>query len=107
MTYLSCSPLPPFQLLAMDSLKQFASGFKMPDWQKVWSGLRAGGSDAPDAAGTAEQPLMIQLEPTLVRLQELALWTEPWKSVVALAIVQVRVRAGVCAPCWVKNMKSS
>ena len=73
----------------MESVKTFFSGFRKPDPSKLWRG----GSDTNDETDSskkeAETPLALKLESALIRFQELALWTEPKATGMALALVQL------------------
>ena len=64
---------------SLNSIKKFALGFKVPDFSKLWRG-----SDEVDGPPT---PLVIKLEYYLVRCQELALWTDPKSSALALVVI--------------------
>ena len=65
----------------MESAKEYLSGFRIPDFKKLWYGS----SDAPD--GPPPKPLIVQFEAYLVKLQELSLWTDPKSSGLALLVI--------------------
>jgi len=70
---------------AMDSVRRYMAGFRMPDVSKLWGvspGIDEDQVDSPT-------PLIIRLEYYLVRCQELALWKDPKASLVALAAVHL------------------
>ena len=64
--------------LSWEYTKQYMSGFRMPDWKKVWYG-----QDHVDAGSTTSQPLLVQFEAYLIKVQELSLWVDPKNSVTA------------------------
>ena len=64
--------------------KHYMSGFRMPDWKKLWYG---GLQDQVDGSKVPSKPLLVQFEGHIVKLQELSLWTDPKSSVAALATV--------------------
>lgn len=66
----------------IETTKQYLSGFRVPDFKKLWYGQE----DQVDDPG---KPLLLQFEAYLVKLQELSLWTDPKSSVAALAVVHV------------------
>lgn len=68
---------------SFDSMKRFVTGFRMPDLSRLWAG-----QDEPDHS-VHQVPLIIKLEYYLVRCQELALWTDPKASLVALAAIHL------------------
>jgi len=71
------------------SLKRFALGFKLPDWTKLWGCGVGSGDETDHAAKKQPTPLVIKLEYYLVRCQELALWTDPKSSVLALTAIHL------------------
>jgi len=69
-----------------ESTKNYMSGFRMPDWKKLWYG-----QDHIDSANkpSPSKSLLIKFESYLVKLQELSLWTNPQNSVAALVLIHL------------------
>lgn len=68
----------------IETTKQYLSGFRVPDFKKLWYG---GEDDQVD--NVPAKPLLLQFEAYLVKLQELSLWTDPKSSLMALAVIHV------------------
>jgi len=70
----------------MESTKNYMSGFRMPDWKKLWYG-----QDYVDSANkpSPSKSILIKFERYLVQLQELSLWTNPQNSVAALVLIHL------------------
>jgi len=86
-TLLTLGPKMASQLLEYTNLswectKQYMSGFRMPDWKKLWYS-----PDDVDSDKESTKPLLVQFEAYLIKVQELSLWINPKNSVAALAIV--------------------
>jgi hypothetical protein len=57
----------------------------MPNLSKLWYGKGEG--DEVDSG--SNKPILIQIEPYLIRFQELALWTDPKSSAIAIGVVHL------------------
>ena len=68
---------------SFDSMRRFVTGFRIPDLSRMWSGHDEVDYQVPSV------PLIIKLEYYLVRCQELALWTDPKASLIALACIHL------------------
>jgi len=69
----------------LNYLREYASGFRMPDLSKIWYG-----QDLVDGVDSGDnESLLIQIEYYLVKVQELALWTDPKSSAIALGVVHL------------------
>ena len=68
---------------SFDSMRRFVTGFRIPDLSRMWSGHDEVDYQVPSV------PLIIKLEYYLVRCQELALWTDPKASLMALACIHL------------------
>lgn len=69
----------------VESTRQYMSGFRIPDFQKLWYGSSVDQTDS--RSKTLNRPFFIRFEGYLVRLQELSLWTDPKNSIAALVAV--------------------
>jgi len=67
----------------LEATKDYLSGFRMPDFQKLWNG-----QDQVDLA-KKPKPFLVRIERHLVQLQELSLWTNPKNSLMALVILHL------------------
>ena len=67
----------------LDNLRNYAQGFKLPDFSKLWSS-----QDQADG-GQPQTPMAVKLEHFLIRYQELALWKDPKSSAVALTLIHL------------------
>jgi hypothetical protein len=70
----------------MDYLRELTSPYRVPDLSRLWRNVE--GDDERDG-GDNGPSLVVQLESYLVRFQELALWTEPKHSAIALLVVHL------------------
>lgn len=67
-----------------EGTKQYISGFRVPDWKKLWYG-----EDQIDSSSPPAKSMLVQFEAYLVKLQELSLWTDPQSSVAALVVLHL------------------
>ena len=67
-----------------EGTKQYISGFRVPDWKKLWYG-----EDQIDSSNPPAKSMLVQFEAYLVKLQELSLWTDPQSSVAALVVLHL------------------
>lgn len=68
---------------ATNYVKNFLSGYRVPDVSKLWRETEVDGPQQPQV------PILVRLEAYIVQAQELALWIDPKSSVAALAAIQV------------------
>ena len=71
---------------SFEATKQYLSGFRVPDWKKLWYGQEL---DQIDNSGTPQKSFLVQFEAYLVKLQELSLWTDPQNSAAALVLIHL------------------
>ena len=59
----------------MDYIRQFTSGYRMPDFGRLFRGSSEDETDGSKKPPPV--PILVQLEWLIVFAQELALWTDP------------------------------
>ncbi len=70
------------------STKDYMSGFRCQEaFNKLWYG--SANDDEADSKRSKAKPLLVQFEATVVKMQELSLWTDPKASVTALLVVHL------------------